>query len=81
MRKIRHLEGLTIMGNKKSKSDEMCKINEAYQYLLRQIAAWENKTKNQAGERKLSGKFGFYLTQLSSLNNEPIQMDHVRHLE
>ena len=48
-RKLLKLENAKSVKSAKSKSDEMCKVNEAYQYLLRQRAAWESKAKLRMG--------------------------------
>ena len=37
----------------KNKTNELVKVNEAYQYLLRQKAAWENKLKLRMGKSYL----------------------------
>ncbi len=48
MKKLQGLEG--PKKSAKSKYDEMCKINEAYQYLIKQRALWEQKVKLQLGK-------------------------------
>ena len=36
------------------RSEEMCKINEAYQYLIKQRSVWEHKMKLKLGETNIS---------------------------
>jgi hypothetical protein len=49
MKKLQSLDGPKKKSGK-NKSEEMCKINEAYQYLIKQRAAWEHKVKLQLGK-------------------------------
>ena len=48
MKKLQSLDG--PKKSAKNKYEEMCKINEAYQYLIKQRAMWEHKIKLQLGK-------------------------------